>query len=400
MQEARLAYLFNRYFDKTATKAERDEFLALVDEEEVEAGIQKLMEESYQSFQPAHQPFGAGGREKMLKAIVKGQTGTHEVAPLKRNRLWPLIASVAAILLVVSFGVYFYTVSSLSDNRLPLVAGQDIKPGKNTATLTLADGRKIILSDAANGELAKEGGVSIQKTKDGKVIYAVDEKFAAAADPGVALRLNTISTAAGQQYQVILPDGTLVWLNALSSLKYPSMFTGHERKVELEGEGYFEVTKVKDRKMPFIVLSNKQRVEVLGTHFNINSYANENSTKTTLLEGSVSVSTSNTSAVLKPGQQAILMNGKTRVVQVQTEDVVAWKNGYFMFNNESLEDVMRKVARWYDVQIEYKKISNRKITFFGTVSRFSNISQVLRTLEHTGEVKFEIEGRRVIVIEK
>nr|WP_121271107.1 FecR family protein [Pedobacter schmidteae] len=400
MQEARLAYLFNRYFDKTATHAERDEFLAFVDQEEVEAEIQKLMEESYQSFQPEREPFAAGGREKMLKAIVKGQKETDEVAPLKRRRLWPLIASAAAILLVAGVSVYFYTTSSLSDNRLPMVAKHDIKPGKNTATLTLADGRKIILSDAANGELAKEGGVSIQKTKDGKVIYAVDAKVAGTANPEAALRLNTISTAAGQQYQVILPDGTLVWLNALSSLKYPSMFTGHERKVELEGEGYFEVTKVKDRKMPFIVLSNKQRVEVLGTHFNINSYANENATKTTLLEGSVSVSTSNTLAVLKPGQQAILMNGKTRVVQVQTEDVVAWKNGYFMFNNESLEDVMRKVARWYDVQIEYKKISNRKITFFGTVSRFSNISQVLRTLEHTEEVKFEIEGRRVIVIEK
>jgi len=400
MQETRLAYLFNRYFDKTASAAERDEFLALVDQEEVEQEIRRLMEESYQGFQPMQQPFAEGDREKMLSAIVKGQVEEGKVIPLKSKRLWPRIASVAAILLVVGIGFYFYNPSSSSDDQSLALADQHIKPGKNTATLTLADGRKIVLSDAVNGELAKEGGVSIQKTKDGKVIYTVEGKSEEQANAERALRLNTITTAAGEQYQVILPDGTLVWLNASSSLKYPSTFSGNERKVELDGEGYFEVTKVKDHRMPFIVVGNRQRVEVLGTHFNMNSYADENATKTTLLEGSVSVSASNTSSILKPGQQAISVNGKTRVVQVQTEDVVAWKNGYFMFNNESLEDVMRKVARWYDVQVEYKNVSNRKITFFGTVSRFSNISQVLRTLEHTGEVKFDIEGRRIIVIEK
>ncbi|WP_316818724.1 FecR family protein [Pedobacter nyackensis] len=394
MQEERLAYLFNKYFDKTASAAERDEFLALVDQEEVEQEIRKLMEESYQNFQPEHQPFAAGGREKMLNAIVKGQDIDASIIPLKRKTLWPKIVSAAAVLLIASVGIYLYKSSPLSNSQSPMVAGHDIKPGKNTATLTLADGRKIVLSDAANGELAKEGGVSIQKTKEGKVVYTVN----GGANAGVAPGLNTITTAVGEQYQVILPDGTVVWLNAASSLKYPSTFTGNYRKVELTGEGYFEVAKV--RKTPFIVVSKGQEVEVLGTHFNINGYPDEKATKTTLLEGTVRVSYSNVSTLLKPGQQSILINGKTKVVQVQTEDVVAWKNGYFMFNNESLEDIMRKVARWYDVEVEYKNVSNRRITFFGTVSRHSNISQVLHMLAGTGEVKFEVEGRRIIVIEK
>lgn len=394
MQEERLAYLFNKYFDKTASAAERDAFLALVDQEEVEQEIRKLMEESYQNFQPEHQPFAAGGREKMLNAIVKGQDIDVSIIPLKRKTLWPKIVSAAAVLLIAGVGIYLYKSSSLFNSQSPMVAGHDIKAGKNTATLTLADGRKIVLSDAANGELAKEGGVSIQKTKEGKVVYTVN----GGANVGVAPGLNTITTAVGEQYQVILPDGTVVWLNAASSLKYPSTFTGNNRKVELAGEGYFEVAKV--RKTPFIVVSKGQEVEVLGTHFNINGYPDEKATKTTLLEGAVRVSDSNVSTLLKPGQQSILINGKTKVVQVQTEDVVAWKNGYFMFNNESLEDIMRKVARWYDVEVEYKNVSNRRITFFGTVSRHSNISQVLHMLAGTGEVKFEVEGRRIIVIEK
>lgn len=412
MQETRLTYLFNRYFDKTASAAERDEFLALVDQDEVEQEIHKLMEESYQRFQPKEQPFAAGSREKMLATIAKEQPFGQENKPPVSRPLWLRMISAAAILVVIGVGAYFYKSTFISGDQSRMLTRQDIKPGKNTATLTLADGRKILLSDAVNGELAKEGGVSIQKTTDGKIIYTVTGK---SADANAAIRMNTISTAAAEQYQVILPDGTSVWLNASSSLKYPAVFSGNERRVELMGEGYFEVAKVmkeqglrskdqragsKAQRVPFIVVSKGQQVEVLGTHFNINSYPDEKATKTTLLEGSVSVFAANISTVLKPGQQSILTNGKTRVIQVQTDDVIAWKNGYFMFNNESLEDIMRKVARWYNVEVDYKNVSNRKITFFGTVSRHSNISSVLRTLEETGEVKFEIDGRRVTVIEK
>lgn len=397
MQETRLAYLFNRYFDKTATVEERNEFLAVVDQGEVEQDIRQLMEASYGRFESEDQPFVVGSRAKMLAAILIEGGIKQDSLPAKRKILWPRFVSAAAVLLILGIGFYFYKASSLSNDTLLVTADHYIKPGKNRATLTLANGQKIVLSDAQNGELAKEAGVSIQKTKDGKVIYTVDEQAASSEQPS---HFNTITTAAGEQYEVVLPDGTLVWLNASSSLKYPSKFTGDVRQVELAGEGYFEVTKVQHHKMPFVVLSNKQRVEVLGTHFNINSYVDENATKTTLLEGSVSVSASNTSTILKPGQQAVLTAGKTTVIPVQTDDVVAWKNGYFMFNNESLTDVMRKVARWYDVDVVYKNVSNRKITFFGTVSRFSNISQVLHMLENTGEVKFEIEGRRIIAIEK
>ncbi len=407
MQETRLTYLFNRYFDKTASPEEREEFLSLVDQDDNEIEIHKLMETSYKDFKPKHQPFDAAARERMLTAIVETQPIEEYTIHSKWKTLWSRIAAAAVILLVASVGVYFYKSSSPKQETKTLTASNEIKPGKNTATLTLADGRKIVLSDAVNGELAREGGVSIQKTNDGKLIYTVDGKYSGGTSSKTTARLNTITTAAGEQYQVILPDGTLVWLNASSSLEYPSVFIGDNRKVKLTGEGYFEVAKVAKRKMPFIVLSKGQQVQVLGTHFNINSYPDEKSTKTTLLEGSVSVSVINNQrlssdnvvpAILKPGQQSILMNGKTKIVQVQTDDVVAWKNGYFMFNNESLEDVMRRVSRWYDVDVAYENLSSRKITFFGTVSRFSSISQVLNILEQTGEVKFTIDGKRIIVI--
>ena len=263
--------------------------------------------------------------------------------------------------------------------------------------LTLADGTQVTLNEQANGEIAKQAGASITKTADGQLIYT------AKANPSGKATNNTISTPRGGQYQVDLPDGTRVWLNAMSSLTFPTTFKGNRRLVRLKGEGYFEVAKLE--KMPFMVVADKQTVLVYGTHFNVNSYADEGSTKTTLLEGSVDVSSVDQQqapkaifriARLKPGQQAEFSNGSLKVQPADVEEAVAWKNGKFKFSNENIESLMRKVARWYDVDVEYKgKIS--KEGFGGQVSRSRNVSEILEVLQLTRLVHFEIEGRRIIV---
>ncbi|HEY0176147.1 MAG TPA: FecR domain-containing protein, partial [Pedobacter sp.] len=267
-------------------------------------------------------------------------------------------------------------------------------PGGNKAVLTLADGSKISLTDAVNGALAEQAGITVNKTKDGQLIYTVSK-----IRPGTdSAAYNTIETPKGGQYQVILPDGTSVWLNAASSLRYPAFFTGNERKVQLEGEAYFEVAK--NPAMPFRIVSKGQVAEVLGTHFNINSYQDEPGIKTTLLEGSVRVlnSRSHTAVLLKPGQQSnTAIDGTTTLRNVNPEQYVAWKSGKFIFADANIESIMRQVSRWYNVEIEYKgDISKEK--FGGRASRFTNVSELLEILELTDQVHFDIHGRRIIVM--
>jgi ferric-dicitrate binding protein FerR (iron transport regulator) len=274
--------------------------------------------------------------------------------------------------------------------------------------LTLADGRTITLDDVQNGILTKEGNTAVSK-KDGIVMY---HSPAGDAQPAAIISYNTLTTPRGGQYQLVLPDGSKVWLNAASSIKYPTAFTGNERKVEVTGEGYFEVAK--NASMPFHVQVNNMDVEVLGTHFNINGYSDEPSIRTTLLEGSVKVrqwsmvngqlKTEN-EALLKPGEQAALAGTHSPLTthhspltidhSPNTEEVMAWKNGLFQFQDASIESIMRQVARWYDVQIEYKgKINNE---FIGKIPRHVPVSSVLNILESTGWVHFTIVGKKIIV---
>lgn len=331
-----------------------------------------------------------------------------EKKPLTISFKW--IAVAASLILLFSVGFYIYHATYHShEAQMARLRAHDIKPGGNKAMLTLADGTQIALNDQANGEIAKQAGASIIKTADGQLIYTVKDK------PAGEVSSNTISTPRGGQYQVNLPDGTKVWLNAMSSLTFPTVFTGNRRLLRLKGEGYFEVAKLetkegetgkdKARGMPFMVVTDKQTVLVSGTHFNINSYADEERTTTTLLEGSVHVASLENrqspkfmikAVTLKPNQQAEFSNGQLKVRQANVEEAVAWKNGRFKFSNENIESLMRKVARWYDVDIEYKgKIS--KEGFGGQVSRSRNVSEVLEVLQLTRLVHFEIEGRRIIV---
>jgi ferric-dicitrate binding protein FerR (iron transport regulator) len=252
------------------------------------------------------------------------------------------------------------------------------------------------LDEAEVGELDNIGGIVVNKQADGILSIEVIN-----ADVNAPIGMNTIRTPAGGQYQIKLPDGTKVWLNASSIIKFPSSFARNFREVELEGEAYFEVAKMlynNNINIHFFVKNKEQQIEVLGTHFNVSSYP-EDIIKTTLLEGSVRVYSliSNSSQVLKPGQQSQIVNGEIEIRAADTESSFAWKNGDFIFNNEELYSIMNKLERWYDIEVEYKgSVVPRR--FSGAVSRSNNLSEVLRIMELTGKVKFEIEGRRVFVM--
>ncbi len=310
------------------------------------------------------------------------------------------VMAAAAILIVCSVGFYLYRGHSLNQQSKfivkPKPVTKDIAPGGNIAVLTLADGTRINLDQAGNGKIADQAGLDITK-QGGQLVYS-PRSSKADYSPNKNL-FNVIETPRGGEYRIVLPDGTQVWLNAASTLRYPAMFTGNERMVELQGEAYFEV--VSNKKMPFRVKSNLQVVEVLGTHFNINSYADEIIVRTTLLEGSIKILRENSKAsqTLQPGEQASVNPDipLVRVNSVNTEEFIAWKNGYFLFNNENIESIMRKISRWYNVDIEYK--GEKPVgEFGGAVSKSKNISEVLRILQRTKAVNFKVQGRRVTVM--
>ena len=310
----------------------------------------------------------------------------------KRVRRWPRYAAAASILLGLFIGgVYFMQREKV--NQVSAVVSHDIAPGGNKATLTLANGQKIYLTDARNGRLAVQGNARVIKTADGKVIYEASDNQPSGSS---AVSYNTINTPIGGQYHLVLADGTNAWLNAASSIKYPTSFTGTDRKVEITGEVYFEVTHNPSK--PFRVVSTRQVVEVLGTHFNVNDYGDETDSKTTLLEGSVKVTGANMMKMIKPGQQAVLDSHGIAVATADLEEAVAWKNGEFRFNDEKIESLMRKLSRWYDIEVDFKGPVSAD-GFNGKISRYKNISQVLKMLEKTKSVHFQINGRRVTVMQ-
>ncbi|NRF41970.1 FecR family protein [Pedobacter foliorum] len=386
MDAIRLEYLIGLSIDQKASAeelAEMAELMALPEHEEL---VKELLFKAYEM--PKNEvDIDPEKGEAILQAIY--QTTPVSKKPVKLPLLkW--ISVAAAVLLIASVGILFLTHKTKPLQQMASKHRHVITPGGNKAMLTLADGSKVALTGGAAGKVASQGGVLITKTAKGQLTYI---------NTGSALSsngYNVIETPKGGQYQVTLPDGTGVWLNAASTLKYPVVFAGGERKVELNGEAYFEVAH--NKKLPFRVVSNHQTVEVLGTHFNINSYQEEGIQKTTLLEGSVKVSVLKSTSILKPGQQAQVWKNKTIEVSiVDTEEAVAWKNGYFRFHREDIESIMRKVSRWYNVNVEFKGgISDEK--FNGTISRTKNINQVLEMLETTNAVHFKIEGRRVSVM--
>lgn len=316
-------------------------------------------------------------------------------------RAWYQVGVAASILLLLSIGLYFYTNRTI-DTSLALSESKAIKeksiikPGGDKAVLTLSDGSKIILEDAKKGLLANQAGVSIQKTADGELLYSFAKNVSSESEilPEKVL-YNKIETPFGGKYQINLPDGSKVWLNSASTLRFPAMFTGNTREVELNGEAYFDVAK--NPSMPFKVITKDQIVEVLGTQFNINSYSDEESFKTTLIEGSVKIIYKDRVVLLSPGQQFKPNVKSSQVIEADTEEVTAWKNGYFLFKDEDIQSIMRKVSRWYNVEVNYSG-DVPDVGFGGNISRSKDINEVLNVLQLTNAVHFKVEGRRITVM--
>lgn len=315
---------------------------------EPEADLDQLQAESFQRIQRELQP--------------------------KVRPLWPRIAAAASILIACGVGGYF--ILHRPAGQAQQTAAIQIKPGSNGAILTLSNGHKIVLDQTKPGSIAQ----GIQKTGDSVLTY----------QDGQEVAYNTLETPRGKQYQIILPDGSKVWLNAASSLKYPTAFNGPDRTVELTGEAYFAV--VHNSQQPFKVKTASQTIEDIGTEFNVNSYADEAESKTTLVEGAISVN----GKTMRPGQQAITQNNSLAIKDVDTEEATAWKHGNFQFEHTDVQTAMRQLARWYDVQIKYEG-NFEQVHYTGNVPRRSDISDVLKALKETGGTHFKIEGKTITV---
>jgi len=410
MPQDKVDYLYQQYLSDTLNDAERKDWKVIFEDPESLEFLKSAMDANYtrhadgvlmaDAAKMADEVLVAGGAYDLRqgrKEEILNQILAHP-RPVKR-RLWPRIAVAAAAVVAITLGVWLYEIaSSRSVSRSDEIVQNDIAPGRNTATLTLANGKTVTLSDAKTGVMINaskftysDGTVLDPSSRgtEGSLDHTTSRDVSSRRHDGKGNNI-AVATPRGGTYQVVLPDGTEVWLNADSKISFPTQFAETKRRVSLEGEAYFQVAK--DKKHPFIVESKGQQVEVLGTHFNISSYADEGSVKTTLLEGSVNVN----GTILRPNQQAILKGSALQIKTVDPSVAIAWKNGEFVFNEEPLQDIMRMVARWYDVEVVYENIDKNK-PFGGSVSRFENISKVLEKLELTGSVHFKIEGRRVTV---
>lgn len=386
--------LFKRFLDNQCSAEEVSLLLThfgLDDNEEaLKALIHDYFENQLEEAVSAGLPADSFEKIRLMAGLTSAP-----VIPFYKRR-WIQMTAAAAVLAAVLLGTLYIfnthpTPAGIAQVHEPVK--QVIKPGHNTALLTLADGSTILLDSAADGVLAQEAGITVLKLK-GRLSY--DKVRQQTSVPAY----NKVFTGRGNQYQLELSDGTIVWLNAASSIRFPISFTGSERKVEITGEAYFEVAK--DAKRPFRVMvqsaQGSSEVEVLGTHFNINAYDDEEAVKTTLLEGAIKLSRKQATQLLKPGQQARYDAQSALSVKagVDVEKVVAWKNGSFVFDHQDIRSIMRQISRWYDVDIVYQGVPTNE-TFSGIVSRKSDVLKVLKIMQANG-VHFSIEGRKIIVL--
>lgn len=374
MDEESLKSLIDKYLNGKATSAEK----MLIDE-----WYNRLIKLQLQD--PIDADFSK------VKAMIWNPLSESINQQKSFKKTYAYASSIAAIVALIIFGLYFFTGSESEPKEAMVKTSReyDIKPGKVGATLTLANGAKIVLTEAAQGTLSKESGVIVLKSADGQLNYKIDGDFQEAGTT------NTLMTGRGETYKIYLKDGSMVWLNAESSLTYdPALLKDGKRVVKLVGEGYFEISE--DKRYPFVVQTKGQEVEVLGTHFNISSYDNDAVQKTTLLKGSIKLTSSETSRILRPGQQGKIINGEISVVEIDVDIPVAWKNSEFAFEQESIETVMKMVERWYNVETIFVGDKTSEL-LTGSISRFDNLSKLLKIIEATGAAHFEINGRKVYV---
>jgi len=368
---ARLSYLLRQYAEKQASEADIQELTRL---------LEKDWEQTTPDLDTAHINWSH------MLATIKAQ-GRQPVRPIRRLRTAWFRVAAAVVLLLTTGAVYYATQSKKYPASAPAPIA-DVLPGGNKALLTLAGGRQIVLDSARQGDLIIQGNARIRKAADGQLSYNP-------IGDAAATEYNTLSTPRGGQYELTLSDGTKVWLNAASSITYPTAFTGNQREVAITGEAYFEVKY--NAKQPFRVKVGNDTIEDLGTHFNINAYSDEPAVKTTLLEGRVRIDAPGHSVTLKPGQQAVDKHSGSLTVDntVDLEEAIAWKKGMFQFNRADIRTVMRQIARWYNVDVRFEgPVSGDR--FWGKLPRDANASQVLKVLQKE-QVHFRIEGKAIIV---
>lgn len=393
LENSQLKEIFSRYLENRCTVAEVESLISYFNTDS-EAYLRQLITHELETPEfegnDAHLHILSDKvLDRLRYAIDKDQV---VVQVRKQKSLWPRITVAASVLLALSITAYFITQKTkIASSHLIAkhVPPHDIAPGGNKAILILSNGKQINLTNAQNGQLAKEANAIINKTADGKVIYKSNSSAAE------EITYNTLKTPRGGKFDLTLADGTRVWLNAASSIKYPSAFTGNDRQVEITGEAYFEV--VHNAAKPFRVRVAGQTIEDLGTHFNINAYSDEPNIKATLLEGSIRLTNNSSGLTLKPGQQAIVQPNQTIKLDenADTEEAVAWHKGMFEFHDASIETVMRQLARWYDVDVSYEgKIPQRQ--FSGKIYRNTSALKVSDILSYK-QIHFRLEGRKIIV---
>lgn len=390
MENTRIYYLAGQYLKKSLSNTEEVEFQQLLHSPDHEDAIQAAFEEL-----AGELDMNVVQDEALLPLL---QRALNSDKPARRIHFLPRRSWAAAsiILLVLAAGTYLWTANK--KNTLPAAIAAktvDIAPGREGAILTLADGSRIALDSLGNGVIAKQNGAQVVLA-NGQLAYDP-----AGSSTGEAV-FNTMSTPKGRQFRITLPDGTQVWLNAASSIRYPTLFSGKERKVEVTGEAYFEVAK--SPAMPFRVkVNNKAEIEVLGTHFNVNAYENEQTIATTLLEGSVRVAAFANQhkpgdVILQPGQQAQIETTKTGIKVIEHANIdkaIAWKNGLFYFEGVSLAEIMRQMERWYDIEVVYES-GIPDIEFEGEMTKDVSLNGLLVMLGRT-DIHFRLEGRKLIV---
>jgi len=405
--EQRVSYLLEQRLKQQLTAPEAEELLKILQQPEYEGMVTGILSglAMAEPQGPALDPAFVQKNVRVLLAVDKKDNANrlqefpfksvHRIHFLKTA--WFRYAAAVILLFAVGGSLYYYNsrhreqiVSSGAAHEQP-----DIAPGGNIAVLTLSDGTKIALDSAANGALARQGNTNVIKRKNGQLAYESGANTRGGYGKAIEIKYNTINIPRGGQYQVLLPDGSKVWLNASSSLRFPTAFAGRSREVEITGEAYFEIAK--NAGMPFYVKTNGMAVEVLGTSFNVNAYFDEPSIKTTLLEGSVRVRKGQAAAMLAPGQAASLTTKGTIEIKkdADVDEAVAWKNGLFRLTSSDVPTIMRQLVRWYDVDVVFEGgVPSGHIT--GEVPRNTSLSKVLKVFETSG-VHFHIEGKKIVV---
>jgi transmembrane sensor len=387
----RIEYLFKRYIDRIETPEELAELMDIIENDGHKNTVEQLIDNTRQTVDRNVQ-LNSEQTERLYSAI-RPQSGDAQIIPLSPARKWRRMSLAAAIIAGLSIGGYFIFFNEnkpTSETATVLPTESDVEaPKTSRATITLADGRTVAL-DSLNA--IAQGNVQLKRTADGKLVYSGNTAAPAS---------NTLSNPRGSQViDITLADGSRVWLNAGSQITYPVAFTGNERKVAMKGEAYFEVAPLRLRsgqKKPFKVTTGGAEVEVLGTHFNVNAYDDDKKAQVTLLEGSVKVKAEN-SVILKPGEQAEIADAHSPLTIQRSPDleqVMAWKNGRFEFNETDIQTVMKQIERWYDVQVEFDGSFTQH--FNGAIKRQENVSKVLKMLEKTGGLRFTLTGKKVIV---